>query len=220
MHRPRPDGLGPYVPSRPAVGRTVAEALAFIRPQSTLRIDHSLPHLESRPVLVLPVIGRGDEHTASMRAALDALGCRTFGWALGTNVGPTPKILHGIEHRLLSLHAQHGALDVIGFSLGGVFARLLRHRHPDKIRQVVTVCSPFREVVRSAFVPLCPLLPIWRTPQLLEIAAQVARPLPVPGESAFQLTDGQDFRLMHEFLQDEAVESPCSQPFATGLHHT
>ncbi len=178
-----------YLPARPALGRTLAEALAFLRPRSILRLG-TLPRLNGRPVLVLPVIGRGDPHSASMRAALDALGCRTFGWALGTNIGPTPAILAGIERRLLSLHAQHGALDVIGFSLGGVFARLLAHRHPDKMRQVITVCSPFRAIVRSAFIPLQPLLPFWRTPHLLQIAAQAARPLPIPGTFIYSRNDG------------------------------
>jgi len=32
---------------------------------------------------------------------------------------------------------------LIGWSLGGMFARQLAHRHPDKVRAVVTLCSPF-----------------------------------------------------------------------------
>ena len=190
-HAPaRPEGHGSYVPSRPSLQGTLAEAIAFARPRLPLRVDPTLPSLHGRRVLVLPVIGRGDAHTAPMRAALDALGCRTFAWTLGTNFGPTPAILAGIERRLLSLHAQHGVIDVIGFSLGGVFARHLSHRHPDKIRQVTTVCSPFRQPLGSAFVPLQPLLPLWRTPNLLEIAAQAARPVPVPGTFLFSRNDG------------------------------
>ena len=186
----RPNGHALYVPSRPTVRRTLAEAIAFARSHSALRLDQKLPSLEGRRALILPVIGRGDGHTAQMRAALDALGCRTFAWELGTNFGPTPKILDGIERRLLSLYAQHGAIDVIGFSLGGVFARQLGHRHPDKVRQVITVCSPFRELLRSAAVPLRPLLPLWRTPGLAEIAAQAGQPLPVPGTFIFSREDG------------------------------
>ena len=186
----RPEDHGPYLPARPSLQHTLAEAIAFVRPRHRLRSDPTLPTLNGRRVLVLPVIGRGDTHTAPIRAALDALGCRTFAWALGTNFGPTPVILAGIERRLLSLHAQHGVIDVIGFSLGGVFARHLGHLHPDKIRQVTTVCSPFRQPLGIAFVPLQPLLPFWRTPNLLEIAALAARPLPVPGTFLFSRNDG------------------------------
>lgn len=186
----RPEGHYLYVPSRPTLRRTVAEAIAFARTRPALRIDASLPPLVGRRALVLPVIGRGDAHTAAMRAALDALECHTFAWELGTNVGPTVAILDGIERRLLALHAEHGAIDIIGFSLGGVFARRLGHSHPDKIRQVITVCSPFRELLRSAAIPLGPLLPLWRTPGLAEIAAQAARPLPLPGTFIFSRNDG------------------------------
>ena len=136
------------------------------------------------------MIGRGDVHLTAMRAALDRLGHCAFGWGLGVNAGPTPRLLAGIEQRLTTLHASHGPLDVVGFSLGGVFARHLAHRHPGKVRQVVTVCSPFRQTVDSAFLPLRPLLRAWRTPNLLEIAAAAARPLPVPGTFLFSRHDG------------------------------
>jgi pimeloyl-ACP methyl ester carboxylesterase len=32
---------------------------------------------------------------------------------------------------------------VVGWSLGGMFARELAHRHPEKVRAVATLCSPF-----------------------------------------------------------------------------
>ena len=179
-----------YAPVRPALRRTMAEAICFLRPTPVLLVDPMLPHVEGRAVLVLPVIGRGDVHTAPMRAALNQLGYRAFGWSLGINPGPTPRVLAGIEHRLLTLHAEHGLLDVLGFSLGGVLARFLAHRHPDKVRQVATVCSPFRETLDSAFVPLRPFLRAWRTPDLPEIAARAAHPLPVPGTFVFSQNDG------------------------------
>jgi hypothetical protein len=143
-----------YTPARPAVRRTAAEAIAFFRPNSDLSVDPTLPRGDERPILVLPVMGRGDDHTGPTRAAQNQLGHRAFGWGLGTNLGPTPRLLAGIERQLMMLHAEHGPLSVVGFSLGGVFARLLGHLHPDKVRQVVTVCTPFRETVDSAFLPL------------------------------------------------------------------
>jgi len=186
----RPVLVPAYVPVRPSLRRTTAEAVAFLRPRIVLPVDPALPRVEGRPILVLPVIGRGDIHTASMRSALGQLGYRAFGWELGINLGPTPPIMAGLERRLLDLHAEHGPLDVVGFSLGGVFARLLAHRHPDKVRQVATVCSPFRETMDSAFVPLRSLLRVWRAPGLPELAAQVAAPLPVPGTFIFSRNDG------------------------------
>ncbi|MFT8244884.1 esterase/lipase family protein [Roseomonas sp. BN140053] len=182
--------LTAYAPVRPPIRRTAAEAVAFLRQRSVLADDPALPRGQGRPVLVLPVLGRGDRHTVPMRGALERLGYRPFGWGLGTNAGPTPRLLAGVEHRLLALHAEHGPLDLVGFSLGGVFARLLAHRHPDKVRQVATVCSPFREIVDSAFLPLRPFLRAWGTPDLPDLAAEASRPLPVPGTFLFSRTDG------------------------------
>ncbi len=179
-----------YAPVRPTLRRTAAEAIAFLTPKSALCVDQMLPRGEGRPVLVLPVIGRDDGHAAQMRSALEQLGYRSFGWGLGTNLGPTPRILSGLERRLVALHAGHGPLDVVGFSLCGLFARWLAHGHPEKVRQVATVCSPFRAVVDSAYLPLRPLLRVWRTPGLLEIAAMAAQPLPVPGTFVYSRNDG------------------------------
>ena len=179
-----------YVPVRPALRRTAAEALAFLRPNAALTVDPALPRGSGQPVLVLPVIGRGDDHAAPMRAALDQLGYRAFGWGLGTNIGPSSRVLAGIEDRLSMLHAAHGPINVVGFSLGGIFARRLAHRQPEKVRQVITVCSPFREAVHSAFLPLQPVLWAWRTPNLLAVAAAVEQRLPVPGTFIFSRNDG------------------------------
>jgi len=91
---------------------------------------------------------------------------------------------------LAVLHAEHGPLHLIGFSLGGVYARLLTHLHPDKVSQVITVCSPFRRTLDSAFLPLRPLLPAWRTPDLPGLEAKVAKPLPASGTFIFTRADG------------------------------
>jgi len=34
-------------------------------------------------------------------------------------------------------------ISLIGWSLGGVYARQIAKRYPEKIRQVITLCSPF-----------------------------------------------------------------------------
>jgi pimeloyl-ACP methyl ester carboxylesterase len=179
-----------YAPVRPAIRRTTAEAIAFLRRKPGLIVDPALPRGAGQPVLVLPVIGRGDEHAAPAHAALDQLGYRSFGWGLGTNIGPTPRLLAGMERRLLALHAAHGPLIIAGFSLGGVYARLLAHLHPDKILQVATICSPFRAPADSAFLPLRPFLRVWRTPDLPAMAHRAAQPLPVPGTFIFSRNDG------------------------------
>jgi len=179
-----------YAPVRPNILRTTAEAMAFLRPGTPLAVAPAMPRGNGQPILVFPVIGRGDHHAAPVRAALNQLGYRAFGWGLGTNAGPTPRLLAGVEHRVMALHAEHGPLSVVGFSFGGVLARLVAHLHPDKVSQVITVCSPFRRTIDSAFLPLRPLLPAWGTPDLPGLEARVAGLLPVPGTFIFTKADG------------------------------
>jgi pimeloyl-ACP methyl ester carboxylesterase len=204
-----------YAPVRPGLRRTTAEAIAFLRRSPTLAVDPALPRGHGQPILVLPVIGRGDDHAAPMRAALSQLGYRPFGWGLGTNVGPTPGLIAGVQARLASLHAAHGPLIVIGFSMGGVFARLLAHLHHEKVSQAITVCSPFRRTIDSAFLPLRPLLPAWRTPDLLGLEARFAAPLPVAGTFIFTRADG---IVAWESCIEPSKPEDCFE--ITGMHMT
>jgi pimeloyl-ACP methyl ester carboxylesterase len=49
--------------------------------------------------------------------------------------------------RLQSLHQQYGRrVSLVGWSLGGVYARELSRRFPADVRQVITLASPFRDV--------------------------------------------------------------------------
>jgi hypothetical protein len=109
----------------------------------------------------------------------------------------------------------YGPVDVVGFSLGGVFARLLAYLHPDEVRQVVTVCSPFRNTVDSAFLPLRPLLPAWRTPHLPGLSVKIAGRLPVPGTFIFTRNDG---IVAWESCVEPAQPEDCFEIF--GMHVT
>jgi pimeloyl-ACP methyl ester carboxylesterase len=96
-------------------------------------------------VLVLPPFGTTDMSTSPLRVMLRALGYSSHGWGLGQNLGPTAAILDGGPKRLLELADRSGqAVSVIGWSAGGIFAREVARRHPDEVRQVITLGSPFR----------------------------------------------------------------------------
>ena len=86
---------------------------------------------DGRPVLVLPPFGASDWSTAPLRAVLRQRGYATYGWKLGGNIGPHPHIVAGMERRLGEVHRRHQtAVTVIGWSLGGVYARELARIHP------------------------------------------------------------------------------------------
>ncbi len=97
------------------------------------------------PVLVLPGFSASDVSTAPLRWALNAKGYDARGWSLGRNIGPTPEIIGGLVERLDELADEHGRqVRLVGWSLGGIYARHLARVAPDRVRQVVTLGSPFR----------------------------------------------------------------------------
>ncbi len=98
-----------------------------------------------RRVLVLPGFTAGDVSTAPLRFALRALGHRPAPWGLGLNVGPDDETVRQLLRRLDQLVKQNGGpIDVVGWSLGGIMARLLALHHPDRVRQAISLGSPIR----------------------------------------------------------------------------
>jgi pimeloyl-ACP methyl ester carboxylesterase len=63
---------------------------------------------------------------------------------MGRNLGLRDGVRGRLLERLESIHARNGrALSLVGWSLGGVYARELAKLAPARIRQVVTLGSPF-----------------------------------------------------------------------------
>ena len=105
----------------------------------------ALPRGDGHPVLVLPRLGATDSSTITLRAVLRRLGYRTYRWRLGRNIGPTQRAVHGRRARLDQLTTRFGQpVSLIGWSLGGNYARQLARRTVHAVRQVITLGSPIR----------------------------------------------------------------------------
>jgi pimeloyl-ACP methyl ester carboxylesterase len=62
-------------------------------------------------------------------------------------MGPTPNVVAGLQERLSALFERHNSrVSIIGWSLGGLYARELARLHPEQVRLVMTLGSPFRMV--------------------------------------------------------------------------
>jgi len=153
----------------------------------------TLPRGDHHPVLVLPRLNGTDTSTAPMHTVLRGLGYRTYGWRLGRNIGPTSKAVHGMRARLDYLTNRYQQpVTLIGWSLGGIYARQLARRTPQAVRQVITLGSPIRLARhdqshanhlfhRHSHLHIEPLdLPLERG----------AGPLPVPATSIYTPLDG------------------------------
>ncbi len=109
-----------------------------------------LPKGSGDPVLVLPGLAASDRSTTPLRSVLQALGHRPHRWQLGRNPGPTRKVLDGLVGRLEALTDRYEApVHIVGWSLGGAYGRGLARRHPDLVRQVITLGSPIRSIERE-----------------------------------------------------------------------
>lgn len=94
------------------------------------------------PVLVIPGFLTTDRTTAALRKALAEAGWRVHGWDLGWNLGVKDNTLDLLEARLGRIATKQPVL-VVGWSLGGLFARELARRCPKQVRACVTLGSPF-----------------------------------------------------------------------------
>jgi pimeloyl-ACP methyl ester carboxylesterase len=102
------------------------------------------PRGDGHPVLVIPGLLASDASTLVLRRFLTRLGYRTAGWGMGVNTGPTSDVVRRLPDRLRELaEVRDQPVSVIGWSLGGIFARALGVRAPDLVRQVITLGSPY-----------------------------------------------------------------------------
>jgi hypothetical protein len=123
--------------------RAVPEFGAFLATSPVLALA---ARGDGHPVLVLPGLGGDDRSTTLLRGYLRYLGYHVHGWRLGTNQGPNERTTSGLAARLDGLSERHGQpISLVGWSLGGVYARALARRSPRSVRVVVTLGSPLRD---------------------------------------------------------------------------
>ena len=91
---------------------------------------------------MLPGFLANDRTCMELRRSLAEAGWRVHPWGLGLNKGARPDILERLEACVDAVGAKQPVL-LVGWSLGGVFARELARHCPDKVRAVVTLGSPF-----------------------------------------------------------------------------
>ena len=95
------------------------------------------PRGDGHPVLVLPGLAAGDASTALLRSFLRSRGYAVLGWGQGVNLGLREGVLERAHEALRQLYLTHGrTVSVIGWSLGGLYARELAKHSPEMVRLV------------------------------------------------------------------------------------
>lgn len=150
-----------------------------------------IPAGRGQPVLVLPGYLTTDASSVRLRLSLRAAGYAAEGWQLGRNRGARTDLLSRLLHRIARLHQSSGQKVVLlGWSLGGVFAREAAKLAPDHVALVITLGSPFSGSPRANNA--------WRVYELLNdhrvdnppIAANLRAKPPVPTIAMWSRRDG------------------------------
>ena len=123
-------------------GRALSELSAFwlIRPWLSVSARG-----DGHPVLVLPGLLADDASTRALRGFLNSHGYKAHGWKQGRNCGLRGTLEGDMLARIDELFERHGGrkISLVGWSLGGLYARQLAKLAPDKVRCVISLGSPF-----------------------------------------------------------------------------
>ena len=155
----------------------------------------SLPHGDGHPVIVFPGLAASGAATADMRGRLQRLGYEIYDWEQGINNWPDAEFDQWLLHlgtHLQRIQARHGrSVSLIGWSLGGIYARELAKKYPDLVRQVITLATPFTDKPDSTHAGwLLTLLNGGACPLGDALLKRLRAEPPVPSASIYSQTDG------------------------------
>ena len=172
-------------------GRAIPELFGFAA--SLPALSALAPRGDGQPVLVLPGLTTSDRSTVSLRRFLKSKGYPTYGWKMGLNFGPRPGVEEGLVKLVTELHETHDRrVSIVGWSLGGIYARQIAKMLPKKVRQVISLGSPFGGSPRATNA--------WRVYEMASgqsaddghrhMGGSIAAPPPVPTTAIYSKTDG------------------------------
>jgi pimeloyl-ACP methyl ester carboxylesterase len=196
--------MGPTDPSEPpaadrlrppGLGLLLAEMRGIFEFNASLMLSPLLmraPKGDGHPVLTLPGFLASDLSMAPMRRYLKELGYDAYAWKMGRNIGGVSRLRAALRDRLAEIHESSGRkVSVVGWSLGGVYARDLALQAPDMVRYVVTLGSPFANDVKATNATrLYEALSGETVDDNPELSRAIAGDLPVPTTSIYSRADG------------------------------
>jgi len=168
-----------------ALGWALNMPLQFISPKG-----------DNHPVMVIPGLGASDGSTHYLRNFLDEIGYKSHPWGMGRNLGPR----HGLDILLnqlvdrvsdISAESDSQEISLIGWSLGGIYAREIAKLAPDKIRQVITLGTPFKgDAAGTNATLLYEILSRDKSHRDPNIVKKIGKAPPVPFTSLYSKSDG------------------------------
>ncbi len=155
----------------------------------------ALPRGDGHPVVIFPGLA-GDRHSIGpLKGLCEQLGYAAYDWGRGVNAGPQGDVdawLDDLARHVGELAATHDQrMSLVGWSLGGIYAREVAKKLPRRVRQVITIGSPFAGTVEQNNATWLYRLVNGATPVVDQSLLDRLRSAPgVPTTSIFSRTDG------------------------------
>jgi hypothetical protein len=155
----------------------------------------ALPSGDGHPVVIFPGLAADKSAIEPLKGCCLDLGYAAYDWGRGLNMGPRGDIEAWLDE--LAAHVQSVAclherrVSLIGWSLGGIYAREIARKLPDAVRQVITLGSPFAGDGDATNVGWLYRLLSGQVPKVDEALSQRLRSTPpVPTTSIYSRSDG------------------------------
>ena len=163
------------------------------------------PAGDGHSVIVFPGLSASDGSTAPLRGYLQSLGYDVSGWNQGHNFGPRAGILETAKRQVIDTFESTGnKISLIGWSLGGIYARELAKELPHCVRSVITMGTPFsgshRRTNAWRFFELASGQDIMATTQKFDLPAAP----PMQTTSIYSRTDG-------VVAWSASIQQPCKR---------
>jgi len=114
---------------------------------SPVYFGFGIPHGHAEPVVVVPGFLGDDRYLTELHTWLRRIGYRPYFSGIGRNVDCPELLTQRLVMTIKQAHLESNRpVNIIGHSLGGMLARAAAYREPEKVRQVITMGSPFRSV--------------------------------------------------------------------------
>src|ERR1700682_3179517 len=171
-------------------GRALHEFGAFL---GALPLLSLAPRGDGHPVLVLPGLVASDTSTRPLRSFLKNHGYAVSGWRQGRNLGPRHGVQHGVGGLVHELNDTHGRkVSLVGWSLGGLYARQLAKMMPDRVRSVITLGSPFASSPKATNAWRVYEMASGRRAEAVDdrFGGSLSETPPVPTTAVYSRTDG------------------------------
>jgi pimeloyl-ACP methyl ester carboxylesterase len=149
------------------------------------------PMGDGHPVVVFPGLGAADFTTQPLRNFLRSRGYTPYAWEQGFNFGPRQGVLEACRALVADVFERHREkVSLIGWSLGGLYAREIAKEQPDAARCVITLGTPFAGHPRATNA--------WRFYEMVSgqsthdptLMAQIRQPPACPTTSIYSKSDG------------------------------